>query len=439
MGGYFATTGVRSEILYWAHPFGRRLFGFGESLSGLSHGTGFAPDPPVKLHHLDAVRGVAILGVVLVHAAQAHGLTGTPFDLLARYGQMGVQLFFVASAYTLCLSAERRAGESRALLKYGLRRLFRIAPLYYLAIGLYYLQARGGYFADNPHVPTAADYTPLNVLANVLLLHGSYPPANNVIVPGGWSIGTEVAFYAAFPLLWSVVRRARGRDTGVLMLIFVLAAVTLSQATLLCLYPLGAQVHNGGFWYFHLVTQAPVFCIGIAYYVLRREGWGRWGVGYDLGALATLTLLALGLWSLYVGHLYSVIATVSGLSFVALVEALRKLPRLSPAWLRRLGQASYSVYVLHFLVVWGLSSYAGAALAGAIGAVASVLAVFVLGTLGSFAAATLTERLVEQPFVRLGRRLIARLDARAAVAKTGGRRGGRARAAGELGGDAPAP
>ena len=372
----------------------------------------------MKLHHIDAIRGVAILGVVLVHAAQAHGLTGTPFDLLARYGQMGVQLFFVASAFTLCLSAERRAGESRAALKYGLRRFFRIAPLYYLGIGLYGVLARGAWFADNPHVSTAADYTPLHVLANVLFLHGSYAPANNVIVPGGWSIGTEMAFYAVFPLLWGIVGASRGRSTRARVLVFVLAAVTLSQAVLLALYPFGAEVHNGGFWYFHLVTQAPVFCIGMAYYVLRRGGWGAWSVTYDAVAFAALTTLALGLWSLYVGHLYSVVAIVAGLSFVALVEVFRKVPALSPAWLRRLGQVSYSVYILHFAVVWTLDLVSGPALTQHLGAVGGILVVFALGTVGTYALALLTERYVERPFVRLGRRLIGRLDAKAAVAKT---------------------
>ena len=369
-----------------------------------------------KLPHIDAIRGVAILMVVFVHAAQAHGKLGTSFDLLARYGQMGVQLFFVASAYTLCLSAERRRGESRPLLKYTLRRFFRLAPMYYVGIGLYAALASGGAFAANPHAPMAADYTPTNVAANVLLLHGSYAPANNVIVPGGWSIGTEVAFYAVFPLLFAGLRRVG--DSALTRLIFVLATVAFSQGLLLLVAPFGAAVDNGNFYYYHLVTQLPVFAIGMAYYFASKQPRRRHRVVYDLVAVAVLSLGAVGLWGLYIGHLYSVIPVVSALSFVALMEVYRKVPGLSVPWLTRLGQVSYSVYIVHFAVVWALSEYAGAGLAAALGDVPSIVAVFGLGAAGAFALALGMERWVERPAAAWGRRLMARLDAGGAYAKT---------------------
>ena len=361
-----------------------------------------------KLPHIDAIRGVAILMVVFVHAAQAHGKVGTSFDLLARYGQMGVQLFFVASAYTLCLSAERRRGESQPWLKYALRRVFRLAPMYYLGIGLYAALALGGAFAANPHAPAAADYTRANVAANVLILHGSYAPANNVIVPGGWSIGTEVAFYAVFPLLFAGLRRVG--HSGLSRIIFVLATVAFSQGALLLVAPFGAAVDNGNFYYYHLVTQLPVFAIGMAYYYASRAP-RRYSVVYDLLAVAGLSLGAVGLWGLYIGHLYSVIPVVSALSFAALMEVYRKVPALSLPWLTRLGRVSYSVYIVHFAVVWALSEYAGGGLAAALGAVPSVIVVFALGATGAFALALATERWVERPAAALGRRLIARLDA----------------------------
>ena len=383
----------------------------------LAHGTGFALIHAVsKLPHIDAIRGVAILMVVFVHAAQAHGKLGTSFDLLARYGQMGVQLFFVASAYTLCLSAERRATETQPLLKYTLRRFFRLAPMYYVGIVLYAGLAFAGAFAANPHAPVAADYTSANVAANVLLLHGSYAPGNNVIVPGGWSIGTEVAFYAVFPLLFAGLRRVG--HSGLSRLIFVLAAVASSQGLLLLVAPFGGAVDNGNFYYYHLVTQLPVFAIGMAYYFAVRTPRRRYSVAYDLVAVAVLSLGAVGLWGLYIGHLYSVIPIVSGLSFVALVEVYRKVPGLSVPWLTRLGQVSYSVYIVHFAVVWALSEYAGAGLAEALGAVPSIVVVFVLGAAGASAVALLTERFVERPAARLGCRLAARLDAGGAFAKT---------------------
>src|SRR4051812_26086677 len=86
-----------------------------------------------KLSYIDALRGIAVLFVISVH----HGMVFRQLPLvqsISGFGQMGVQLFFVASAYTLCLSASRRAEPTK---NFYLRRFFRIAPLYYFAIVLY--------------------------------------------------------------------------------------------------------------------------------------------------------------------------------------------------------------------------------------------------------------------------------------------------------------
>ena len=63
--------------------------------------------------YVDAMRGIAILMVILVHTAQF--VTGLGLSRisagLATFGQMGVQLLLVAPPYTLCLSFRRKSGE----------------------------------------------------------------------------------------------------------------------------------------------------------------------------------------------------------------------------------------------------------------------------------------------------------------------------------------
>ncbi len=364
-----------------------------------------------QLAHIDSLRGVAILMVVLVNAAQTYGLVGSAFDALARYGQMGVQLFFVLSAYTLCLSADQRHGESRPLLKYGLRRFFRIAPMYYLGVGLYAAVAVGAWSTAIPHAPSAEGYTPVNVVANVLFVHGFYAPANQAIVPGGWSIGTEVAFYLAFPYLFAFAKTCFA-ESGAGRVVWVMLAVCFSQIVLLCLYPLGLEVHNGGFVYFNLVTQAPVFFVGMAYYFHEAARERAYAVGYDVLAFAGLTAVALGLWSLYIGHLYSVIALVSAVSFVHLIQVFWKVAWLNAAWLQRLGRVSYSVYLLHFVVVWRLAGWLAGDLGRVIGGVPTILALFAASSVISYGLAEFTTRVVEEPFGRLGKHLIQRIDRR---------------------------
>ena len=97
-----------------------------------------------KLDYVDALRGMAILAVVLVHCDQ-HGTNVFPtiFHSIFSNGAMGVQLFYVRSAFTLFRSCDRRGGrELYPNRNFFIRRFFRIAPMYWLGIA-YYLWQNG--------------------------------------------------------------------------------------------------------------------------------------------------------------------------------------------------------------------------------------------------------------------------------------------------------
>lgn len=157
-----------------------------------------------KLGYIDATRGIAILMVIMVNTSQlVDGLPGL-VGSVASFGQMGVQLFFVASALTLCMSHARRSSERNPTIKYFIRRFFRIAPLYYCGIiGFFVLNYVGTKYLGAPYMHEG-QYSAINILSNIFMLHGMVPSANNTIVPGGWSIGTEFIFYALFPALFII-------------------------------------------------------------------------------------------------------------------------------------------------------------------------------------------------------------------------------------------
>ena len=144
----------------------------------------------MKYSFINSARGIAILMVIIVHTSQLYIFKNIFVKLLFDYGQMGVQLFFIASAYTLCLSAEKRINEKSAIKNFYIRRFFRIFPVYYLGIILYFIL--NFYFKD------VGNYTTKNIFSNVFFIHGIVPSANNTIVPGGWSIGAEILFYLIF-------------------------------------------------------------------------------------------------------------------------------------------------------------------------------------------------------------------------------------------------
>jgi len=92
-----------------------------------------------QIRVLDFLRGLAALGVVLFH--YSNSTTSTTIDNYLspylRYGQYGVQVFFVISGFVIPYSMLRSNYQIKSFFKYIQRRFVRICPPSYLAILLY--------------------------------------------------------------------------------------------------------------------------------------------------------------------------------------------------------------------------------------------------------------------------------------------------------------
>jgi peptidoglycan/LPS O-acetylase OafA/YrhL len=87
-----------------------------------------------KHGYIDALRGIAILGVMLVHSSEYVTPSSQALRAFAAFGAKGVQLFFIASAITLGMSwRSRSVVELTPVRNFLLRRFFRIAPMFYIA------------------------------------------------------------------------------------------------------------------------------------------------------------------------------------------------------------------------------------------------------------------------------------------------------------------
>lgn len=362
------------------------------------------------LEHIDILRGVAILMVIVVHSAQR--VPGLPFAarLLSEFGQMGVQLFFVASAYTLCLAFERRQTEPHPVKSFYLRRLFRIAPLYYLAIGLYFAVALvrdGGTGLSNMPL---SNYNAFNITLNVLFLHSLHPAANNTIVPGGWSIATEMMFYAVFPLLYPLVRRAHAGSWLGLPVALVLSGCAAMAWQVCALGSWQVPPLKNSFAYFSLPAQLPVFMIGIATYLWSHNQPVRTGKDGSLPLLALGVpagiAASLALWTTNWPLAFAIIPTLCATSFACLFVLLART-RAKVGWLIQIGKVSYSMYVFHFVVVWGMNKYlSGIRESLDMSTTLSFVLYVGLASGLTFLMARASERIIERPGIDLGNRIV---------------------------------
>jgi len=369
-----------------------------------------------KLAFVDVARGLAILLVIWVHHGQV--FSDLPMiQVVSSYGQLGVQLFFLASAFTLCMSSQARRNETGALRNFMLRRFFRIAPLYYLGLLVYFsvstLASRNNPAADDI-------YTAGNVALNLLFVHGFSPSAYNGVVPGGWSIGAEMAFYALFPALILAMAKTYSLFGNLALIAWPIAALAFDATVMAILCASGMTIENNSFLYYNIANQLPVFIIGMAAFVAIADGKLAPSPRRDGALFALLTIIAFAL--LHPSHIglgaaaaAVLLPSVAGLSFVFLLNLLRMArPNLATAAIGWIGQLSYSMYIFHFLFAWTATGKALRILGGLLPQAQALLYLpSLIATMGASAlVALISKRLVEDRFIAIGRSAIRALNDR---------------------------
>lgn len=316
-------------------------------------------------------------------------------------GQFGVQLFFVVSAITLALSWQHRKDESSPVKSFFIRRYFRIAPMYYVGIFLYIgialVQATRSGTPIDPSLPQ-------RILANVLFIHGFIPSANNNVVPGGWSIGCEIAFYVLFPIVFS-------RHINIKHLIgFVISWMILSPLGLILLKGKSAYVENNSFLYFNLITQLPVFMSGLMTFKLLSTNTILPRMKALAAFLFTCSVLYVSFVNVKIfpfGAYF--LPLIAAISFCFLVVYMYNGDSF-PAFLIEIGRRSFSMYVLHFIFAWMFFPRLNARFeipSTAWMALICLFASFVGTTLLCFCLAGITYKYIEKPFIRLANKLCA--------------------------------
>lgn len=367
-----------------------------------------------KLAYVDAMRGIAILMVISVHTGHwIKGVSGIA-SWVSSYGQFGVQVFFLASAYTMCLTFIRRKGEAKPVASFLIRRYFRIAPLYYLAIAVYMGALVAQKLYNHSDLLPLYPYTFENVLANVLFVHGFVPSANNNIVPGGWSIGTEMAFYLCFPILFSIVAKAQGREAATAgVMLFAAIAFNLAMQYALDFF-LGIVVLNNSFLYFNLVNQLPVFLLGIAAFFLHNREAEPGLIAsfrFNIAGFVLATACAGLLLEQNVDVTFSIVPVVAGLSAFFLLNLLWRARRHS-ALICEIGRVSYSMYIFHFLVVWFILRRAVKIVPAGTPQDLVLLAGFVLVVACTYFIARASQWAIEARGIALGNAVLRRWHAR---------------------------
>lgn len=357
-----------------------------------------------KLDYLDALRGIAILGVLATHIFLNFEIYNTISKPIIDFGKFGVSLFFLVSAYTLYKSWEQRKEESHSTTKYFIRRFFRIAPAYFLIITLVALIGKSTVLGWS----TETSISWQNFLAHTTFTNFLFKQYANSILGVEWTIAVEVVFYLILPLILMLISHNKN---SLKMLVFLFIASFLIS---IILYYLLLTPHGRSYFYapiFFPVIHFPTFILGILTYQItkiidiRKYNSNIYFIFYIICLIFYIWLIRpyfIENIQYYGGIDYLVSSTVFAPLLLGL--AVRQKDRLYSIFCNKItifiGKISFSLYLVHYIIInitknlpiISLNSYELAAIAIA----TSMISAYVLYTI------------IEKNGIKLGKYIISK-------------------------------
>jgi peptidoglycan/LPS O-acetylase OafA/YrhL len=305
---------------------------------------------PVRFYELDLFRFLAALAVVCnhylwrLHAGDEH-ISAVSFPQaaeIAKYGLLGVELFFIISGYVVLMSA-----QGKTVKQFFLSRVIRLYPAFWVACTLSFVAMR--LFGPPPSHPsyswfgrTVGDYA-----VNMTMLQGFVGrlPIDGVY----WTLTVEIGFYLIIAILigWKLLPHLK-----VIFLFWLLYVAAVGPTP-------GVETPL----YIFLIGQyAPYFIAGMLFYMLQtaQDKGKNWQL-YALLAFAYALALrqakgSMGALSLVIHeHMSGLVAmaacTVFFGMFFLIIKRVLNLQRF--AWLSRLGALTYPLYRLPSMATFG--------------------------------------------------------------------------------------
>lgn len=290
-----------------------------------------------RLYNLDYLRGLAAFSIMIYHYI-SWTFGEFPADtFLGRIGIYGVSIFYILSGLTLFYVYQNKMVPSETDVKdFFKKRIFRIFPLLWLVTLFSIVLSR-----EMPGITKL-----------ILNLTGLFGIVNwdSYYATGAWSIGNELVFYLFFPFFILFTKRSKwalGILSTVLLGVYLYFAFHILSANTV----LSEQWRN----YINPLNQVFLFLGGFLIGLFFQR------VEMNKYVIASIFVAGLCLFVFYpaTGDMINLVTGINRIIFTmscffictSFYKAEVKLPLVLHNPLKLLGEASYSVYLLHPLVL----------------------------------------------------------------------------------------
>lgn len=265
----------------------------------------------IQITTLGALRSFAVLAVCFFHISTSfrsgNALSGL-MNYMYKYGDVGVQIFFVISGFIIPFSLYKSRYTINNYFIFLSKRAIRLHPPYLFALGITLVVSGISYKIR--HIINPETFK--SILQSLIYLH---VPADNQVF---WTLKIEAEYYLVIGLSYPFL--IKFPKISMLLIIPIVLALSISPIKI----------------YLDLLPNFPYFIIGIIGFLIYVKQNSR--------VIEYLILFSTSIFCLCFFPFYK--AIVSLITILIILFIRKPIPR----GIQALGEISYSVYLLHFLI-----------------------------------------------------------------------------------------
>lgn len=290
-----------------------------------------------RLYNLDYLRGLSALGIMIYHYSSWSNGNFSAETFMGRFGIYGVSIFYVLSGLTLFhVYYSKMQFSLQEIIFFFKKRVFRIFPLLWIVTLLTIALSR-----------KIINFTDL--FLNLSGLFG-FISWDKYFATGGWSIGNEIVFYTFFPFFVLCIKKFK-------FLMFLIGLIILGLYLYFAFLKLNTNSTLSEQWtkYVNPLNHVFFFLGGVLIGYFFKDVF--------IKNFFIIVLLFLGI-TFFVfypskGDTINIVTGISRLIFTAccllicfcFYKMTFNLPKFVHQPLALLGEISYSVYLIHPIIL----------------------------------------------------------------------------------------
>ena len=318
-----------------------------------------------KISYLDSCKGIAILGVFLVHSTMLFSLfniTSLPLSIeeLLNTGRLGVATFFIISGYTVFRSLMNKTVGKNFYIKYVIKKFLRLAPPFYCALLV-------AYILSLTVMQEELNITSSNMLMHFTFLYGLGRHIFNNILGVEWFLFNTLIFSFIILIPYKLKKYLTYKNTFVLFVITLIISSLFSLKTHAMYVSGSIDTATYSWLYFSPINWLFTFFSGIfMFYFFKDKNASKIKLINKHSKISAICVISSIILISYLNLPFeNILVSLLLIILIFTLHSIWFINRKFSSFFKlfdnkvfsTLGKISYSFYLVHYLVLIYLKKY----------------------------------------------------------------------------------